>query len=199
MLVPIQYAKADVLHVERDAVSRGEKQEDRAKQSEDETHFVARELKRFPPCEGPGARQPAPRPTRRAHAGVGRRKGGRGLPRRLLGCGSLRARLGNKLGLFEVGNECVLERGRIRLTCEVLRRADRQDSPTIHQGNSIAARRLIHEMRRNENGDMFFARQLDQMPPEHIPCARINAGRWLVKDQHFGRMKTRGSELETLF
>lgn len=43
-LVPIQYAKADVLHVERDAVSRREKQKDRAKQSEDETHFVAREL-----------------------------------------------------------------------------------------------------------------------------------------------------------
>ena len=54
-------------------------------------------------------------------------------------------------------------------------------------------------MRRNENGDVFFARQLDQMPPEHIPGARINAGRRLVKDQHFGRMKTRGGELKTLF
>ena len=43
-LVPIEYAKADVLHVERDAVSGREKQEDRAKQSEDETHFIAREV-----------------------------------------------------------------------------------------------------------------------------------------------------------
>lgn len=82
------------------------------------------------------------------------------------------------------------------MTCEVLRRADRQNSPTIYQGNSIAARRFIHEMRRNENGDVFFARQLDQMSPEHIPGARINAGRRLVKDQHFGRMKTRGGELK---
>ena len=55
--------------------------------------------------------------------------------------------------------------------------------PCVHQRDSIAAGRLIHEMGRNENRDPLIAREVDEEFPELIPSERIDTRCRLVQDQ----------------
>ncbi|CAN0627283.1 protein of unknown function [Burkholderia multivorans] len=84
------------------------------------------------------------------------------------------------------------------LLAQILRAAHGEHAAAVHQRNAIAARRLVHEVRRDENGHALLARQLDQMPPEHVARAGIDARGRFVQDQHFRLVQARGRQLQPL-
>ena len=70
-----------------------------------------------------------------------------------------------------------------RASDQSCRRIGGQDMPGIHQRYPIAALRLVHEVRGNENRHFLIARQIDQDFPEPVAGQRIDSRCRLVEDQ----------------
>ncbi len=68
----------------------------------------------------------------------------------------------------------------------------------MHQRDAVAAHRLVHEVRRDEDGDVIASRQTDQQRPELVARDRIDAGGRLVEDQHVGAVDDRAGQRQPL-
>ncbi len=100
--------------------------------------------------------------------------------------------------IFQVGNERILKRGSASLCHNSLRRITDQDFACMHEGNTVAALRLVHEMGRDEDCHVVLAGQIRQDLPEVVARYRVDARCRLIKDQNFGRMYHRHRKREAL-
>src|ERR1700722_10188514 len=88
--------------------------------------------------------------------------------------------------VLEIADEGVFEgRGAAGLN-QSGRRIRRQPMPGIDHRYSVAALRLIHEMRGDEDRDSLISRQINQNFPEPVPGQRIDARSRLVEDKNLG-------------
>ena len=102
-------------------------------------------------------------------------------------------------GIFEIGDERVLELVHAAALCQLLRRSDGQNLAGVHQRNAVAPLRFVHEVGRKEDRHAFVARQIDQVAPEAVAGDRVDAGGRLVEDQHLGTVQDRDGQLKALF
>ncbi|GJD99972.1 hypothetical protein GMJLKIPL_1890 [Methylobacterium isbiliense] len=68
----------------------------------------------------------------------------------------------------------------------------------MHERDAIAALRLVHEVRGQEDGDALVAREVDQRPPEGVAGDRIDARGRLVEDEHGGPVQHGHRQLQPL-
>ena len=68
----------------------------------------------------------------------------------------------------------------------------------MHEGDAVAAQRLVHEVRRNEDRDPLIARQVDQDLPEAVSGDGVDARSGLVQDQHLGLVDDGHGERQAL-
>jgi hypothetical protein len=99
--------------------------------------------------------------------------------RRHGGSGTLPAR-----GL-QAGDERVLQRRDVPALRQIRRAAGGQHLPGMHQRDAVAAGGLVHEMRRDEDGDPEPARQVAEQRPELVARQRIDAGCRLIENEQF--------------
>ena len=92
----------------------------------------------------------------------------------------------------------LLQIRRLILRYQFRRCADGQHPPLVHEGDAVAARRFVHEVGGDENGDFVLARHPQQMPPEHIPRCRVHARRGFVQNQYFRAVQAGGGQLQPL-
>ena len=81
---------------------------------------------------------------------------------------------------------------------DLSRCSDCESAAPMHQRDAVAAFGLVHEMGRDEDGDAFPARKLQDQAPEIVAGLRIDAGGRLVQDQDFWPVQTGGGELQAL-
>ena len=79
-----------------------------------------------------------------------------------------------------------------------LRRRRDQHLSRMHEGNSVAAFRLVHEVRGDEDRDVVVAGEIDEDPPEIIARYRVDPRRGLVQDQDIGGMDQRDGKRQAL-
>ena len=84
---------------------------------------------------------------------------------------------------------------RLILRYQFRRRADGQHPPLVHEGDAVAARRFVHEVGGDEDGDFVLARHPQQVPPEHVAGCRVHARRGFVQNQHFRAVQAGGGKL----
>ena len=92
----------------------------------------------------------------------------------------------------------LLQIRRLILRYQFRRCADGQHPSLVHEGDAVAARRFVHEVGGDEDGDFVLARHPQQVPPEHIPRCRVHARRRLVQNQYFRAVQAGGGELQPL-
>ena len=68
----------------------------------------------------------------------------------------------------------------------------------MHQGQSIAAFRLVHKVGGDEEGDALLPGQGKELLPETIPGDGVNAGGGLVQDEQLRRMDHRHRQGQAL-
>ena len=102
------------------------------------------------------------------------------------------------VGLFEVGDERGFERVGLAAVAQGLGRAHGQHGAAVHQRDAVAALGLVHEVRRDEDGDVVVARELAQLAPEQVARGGVHARGGLVEDQHLGPVQAGGGELQAL-
>ena len=68
----------------------------------------------------------------------------------------------------------------------------------MHERNAIAARGLVHEVRRDEDRHVVLAREVGQDLPEAVARDGIDARCRLVQDQNIGRMDHRDRKRQAL-
>jgi hypothetical protein len=89
--------------------------------------------------------------------------------------------VGNRL--FQAGDEGQLQRGGAARSDDCRRRIRRQHLAGMHQRDPVAALGFVHEMGRDEDGDVVLARELGEDLPEAVAGDRIHAGGRLVEDE----------------
>ena len=177
-LVVVEHCEGEIVDVVRNAETEYQHQQRRAEQGEPEPDRVAQEFQGLADRVGEQALQ-AEQGTRRRWRS--RRIGGFSRRGRDLGRGSARS-----CRLFEIADEGVLERGDAAGLDELRRRAGGEHASRIHERYSIAARGLVHEVGRDENGHALIARKIDQRFPEPVPRHGIDARGRLVEDEDLG-------------
>ena len=110
------------------------------------------------------------------------------VPRRLAAACGLRRWLGllffSGSGRFlQIGDEGVLQRSAAALLDQLLRRADGEHPPLMHQRDTVAALGLVHEVGRKKDGDAIIAGEIDQRAPESVAGDRIDARSGLVENR----------------
>ena len=118
---------------------------------------------------------------------VGRQRRGRQRLGRLAGCLRRSFRLLLFFGsarFLQVGDEGILQSSAAAFLDQLLRRADGEHPPPMHQRNAVAAFGLVHEMGRQEDGDPIIAGKIDQRAPEGVAGDRIDARGGFVENEH---------------
>ena len=78
-------------------------------------------------------------------------------------------------GLLQVGDEGFLQRLDIACPQQCGGGILGQHFARVHQRDTVAARPLVHEMGRDENGDPLLAGQIDQQFPKAVTGHRVDA------------------------
>ncbi len=99
---------------------------------------------------------------------------------------------------LEIVDEGILERAGAAGTDESDRRIGRQHPPRIHQRDPVAARRFVHEVRGDEDGDALIAGKIDQQFPEGIARHRIHAGGRLIENEEVRLVHDRDRQRQAL-
>ncbi|MNX99280.1 hypothetical protein D3C86_1317180 [compost metagenome] len=68
----------------------------------------------------------------------------------------------------------------------------------MHQRNTVAALRLVHEMGGDEDGDIVVAREIGKDLPEPVARHRIDTGGRLIEDENVRRMDHRHRQRQPL-
>ena len=102
-------------------------------------------------------------------------------------------------GVREVADESVFEQIAAALLDEIERRADRQHLARVHERDAVTALGLVHEMRREKDGDAVVAGEIDQRAPERVARDRIDAGSRFVENEDSGLVQHRHGKLQPLF
>ncbi len=176
-LIAVENGKVQVVDVGRDAEAENDHQQGGAEQREHQPDGIAQQFETFADRVGEQALE-----TEEA--------AGDRLLRRLGWLGSRRGRLvdrdrrgfGTRL-LLEETDEGLLERFRVPRPDQAVRRVGGKHAPVMHEGKPVAARRLVHEMRRHEDRHSLVARQIDQQLPELVARHGIDPRCRLVQDQ----------------
>ena len=99
---------------------------------------------------------------------------------------------------FQVADEGLLQCCRAAVGDQSGRRVARQHPAGVHQRDAVAALGLVHEVGRDEDGDLVAAGEVDQVLPEGVPCHRVDARSRLVEDQQLGLVDQRHRQRESL-
>ena len=86
-------------------------------------------------------------------------------------------------GILQPADEGILQRADTAPGDEGGRAVADQHATGMHQRDTIAAFGLVHEVGRDEDGDLLAVRQVDHHPPEGVARDRIDAGGGLIEDQ----------------
>ena len=171
-LIAIKGREREIVDIRRDAESEDQHEECGAEQSEREPDRIAQEFQRL-------TRAVSKDPAKAEDGGAVGPSSNRGGALCAIDADGLDARPGGRrrggaVRLFEIADEGIFEGCGSAHFGQCRRRVSCEHPALIHQGNPVAARRFIHEMRRDENGDVMIARQVDQQFPKTVPCERID-------------------------
>ena len=189
--VLIEDRPAQMLDVERNTVADGEHQDDRIEERKGDPHRIAHDLHRLPARVGPeprNAEAALARFRRREDLCLGRR-------RRF---GRFLALVGDAGRILEKLDERLLERLRVTSCDQLRRRAGGQDLAGVHERDTVATHRLVHEVRGKKDRHPVVAGESNQVFPEPVARDRIDARRRLVQDQHLGAMLDGHRQLQAL-
>ncbi len=178
-VVAVEHGEGQVLDIHADAVAEHEQQQHAAENRERGADRIAPQLERL----APGIGEHAGRVERHAalarrcrllrrHGRCGRRLAGR--LRRIRDC------------LFQAGDEGLLQRRGAARRHDRRGRVRRQHLARMHQRDPVAAFGLVHEMGRDEDGDVVLAGELGEDLPEAVAGDRIDAGCRLVENEDVG-------------
>jgi hypothetical protein len=182
--VAVEHGIAQILDIEGHAEAETDHEEERRQQGKGEADGIAPQLQRL----APGKDQDAAQRVRRRVQGFGRR-------RRRRWCRFPHRHTFIRLDQLDEG---CFQIARAILCAERRRCAHRQRAAAMHEGNAVAARRFVHEMRGDENRDTFVTREVADLMPEGIARLRIDAGSWLVEDEDPRLVQAGGRQLQAL-
>ena len=151
-LILVEGGVGEVLDIERDAVADSHHQDQRAEERESEPDRIAQDFHRLAARIGPQPTQIEPRGLRRPRDRWTGRLG------RCFGRARRRRSPFSRGGVFEIGDERVLELGHAAALRQLLCRADGENLAGVHQRDAVASLRFVHEVGREEDRHAVVAR-----------------------------------------
>ena len=192
-MVAVENRELEILHVHADAVGEHDHEDRAAEPGERQADRVVAQLESL---AAGVAEEPAQAECAAAAGGRTREHGGGGMRR--LGGEVRRLRRAALVDFLETAHECILEGARTALRDDRRRRVGDENPARVHQSDPIAALRLVHEMRGDEDRDVLGACEIDHDAPEAVARDRVHARGRLVEDQNFRSVDHRDRERQAL-